>query len=73
MRLRYRDSFFYIRRAKLVALALQHAMPAIFDDREYVGAGGLVSYGADWLEVMRLAGLYIARVLQGAKPRFAGR
>jgi putative ABC transport system substrate-binding protein len=64
------DSFFYIRRAKLTALALQYAIPAIFDDRAYAGAGGLVSYGADWLDVMRLAGRYSARVLRGAKPAY---
>lgn len=47
---------------------MQCATPAIFNDRAYVGAGGLVSYGAEWLGGMRLVGLYTARVLQGAKP-----
>jgi putative ABC transport system substrate-binding protein len=62
------DSFFYIRRERIAALALQHAVPAIFDVRDYVDAGGLVSYGTDFLNVMQLAGNYCGRILKGAKP-----
>ena len=44
------------------------ALPAIFDVRDYVDAGALVSYGADYMSVMQLAGTYTARVLKGEKP-----
>ena len=62
------DAFFYTRRAQIAALALRHAMPTIFDVGDYVRAGGLVSYGADFLNVMELAGRYAGRILQGEKP-----
>jgi putative tryptophan/tyrosine transport system substrate-binding protein len=62
------DAFLYSRRAKLVALSASHAVPGIFDVQDYVDAGGLVSYGADYLDVMHLAGNYTARVLKGEKP-----
>jgi putative ABC transport system substrate-binding protein len=62
------DAFLYSRRARLIALAASHAMPAIFDVRDYVDAGGLVSYGADYFNVMQLAGNYTARILKGEKP-----
>jgi ABC-type uncharacterized transport system substrate-binding protein len=62
------DAFFYTRREKIAALALRHVVPAIFDDRAYVEAGGLVNYGADWMNLMELTGGYAARVLKGEKP-----
>ena len=62
------DAFLYSRRARLAELAASHAMPAIFDVRDYVDAGALVSYGADYLDVMRLVGSYTGRVLKGEKP-----
>jgi putative tryptophan/tyrosine transport system substrate-binding protein len=62
------DAFLYSRRKRIAALAASHAVPAIFDVRDYVDAGALVSYGADYLNVMRLAGDYTARVLKGDKP-----
>jgi putative ABC transport system substrate-binding protein len=62
------DAFFYIRRAQLAALAVRYAVPAIFDVREYAEAGGLVSYGSDFLDVMQLAGDYTGRILKGEKP-----
>ncbi len=62
------DAFLYSRRAKLIALSASHAVPGIFDVRDYVDAGGLISYGADYLDVMQLAGNYTARVLKGEKP-----
>jgi putative ABC transport system substrate-binding protein len=43
-------------------------VPAIYDGRDYVDAGGLVSYGADFLNVMQLAGNYVGRILKGEKP-----
>jgi putative tryptophan/tyrosine transport system substrate-binding protein len=45
-----------------------HTVPTIFDGRDYVDAGGLASYGADFLNVMELAGNYTARILKGEKP-----
>jgi putative ABC transport system substrate-binding protein len=62
------DAFLYSRRKRIAALAASHAVPAIFDVRDYVDAGALVSYGADYSNVMRLAGDYTARVLKGEKP-----
>jgi putative ABC transport system substrate-binding protein len=62
------DSFFYLHRAKVTALALEHQVPAIFDVRDYVEAGGLVSYGTDFVDVTRLAGNYAGRILKGEKP-----
>jgi putative ABC transport system substrate-binding protein len=62
------DAFFYIRRTKLAALALQHAIPTLFDVHEYVEVGGLMSYGSDFLDVLQFAGAYTARILNGQKP-----
>jgi putative ABC transport system substrate-binding protein len=62
------DAFFYIRRERIAALAARHTVPTIFDGRDYVDAGGLASYGADFLNVMELAGNYTARILKGEKP-----
>jgi putative ABC transport system substrate-binding protein len=63
------DAFFYIRRTRIAALAVQHAVPTIFDNRDYVEAGGLMSYGgADFLNLMQLAGSYTGRILKGEKP-----
>jgi putative ABC transport system substrate-binding protein len=62
------DAFFYVRRTKIAALAIQHMAPAIFDDHDYVGAGGLVSYGANFSEVLQLAGNYAGRILKGERP-----
>jgi putative ABC transport system substrate-binding protein len=62
------DAFLYGHRKRIAALAASHALPAIFDVRDYVDAGALVSYGADYSNVMRLAGDYTARILKGEKP-----
>jgi putative ABC transport system substrate-binding protein len=62
------DSFFYTHRERLGALAIQHRVPSIFDVRDYVDAGGLASYGTDFLNVMQLAGNYAGRILKGEKP-----
>ena len=62
------DSFFYTRRSAIAALALRRLIPTIFDDREYAAAGGLASYGADWGNIMKLAGQYTGRILKGETP-----
>src|SRR5207248_376390 len=62
------DPFFITRRDKLAALAAHNAVPAMYSFREFVVAGGLMSYGIDLSEVHRQIGVYAGRILKGAKP-----
>ncbi len=62
------DSFFFSRSAQLARLAISHAVPAIFGFREFVAAGGLMSYGGSLAESFRWVGVYTGRVLRGEKP-----
>jgi len=62
------DPFFYNRRQKLVELVARHALPAMYSAREFVTAGGLISYGTNVAAVHRQAGIYAGRILKGAKP-----
>jgi putative ABC transport system substrate-binding protein len=59
--------FFTSQRQALAALSARHALPAIYDQRDYVVAGGLVSYAASFAGAYRQAGVYVGRILKGAK------
>ena len=62
------DAFFNARRVQLVLLAGRHGVPAIYSDREYAEAGGLMTYGSNIVDVYRQIGVYAGRILKGAKP-----
>jgi putative tryptophan/tyrosine transport system substrate-binding protein len=62
------DGFFYSRRNQIVTLAAQHAIPTIYQRREFADAGGLISYGTDFKEMGRQSGIYVGRILKGEKP-----
>jgi putative tryptophan/tyrosine transport system substrate-binding protein len=57
------DASFFSQRDQLIDLTKRHAIPAIFDRREFVEAGGLISYGGSVTDVYHLAGIYTGRIL----------
>jgi len=62
------DGFFGNRRVQFATLAAHHRVPAAYPIREFVEAGGLMSYGTDFLDMWRQTGLYTGKILKGAKP-----
>ena len=66
--LQLESPLFVTYRARLAELAALSRLPAIFSQREYVEAGGLMSYGTDFPDLYRRAGQYVDKILKGAKP-----
>lgn len=62
------DPFFLAERDRLGALSARDKIPTMYNEREYVAVGGLISYGASIADGYRLAGTYVGKILKGAKP-----
>jgi ABC transporter substrate binding protein len=62
------DPFFTARQEQLAALAVRHAVPTVYENREFIAAGGLIGYGGSITDAYRLVGVYAARFLKGEKP-----
>jgi putative ABC transport system substrate-binding protein len=62
------DPIFHVHRKRLIALAADHAIPAIYEWREFATEGGLMSYGSSFADAYRRMGVYTAKVLKGANP-----
>ena len=62
------DPYFFARHERIVALAERHSLPAMYFFREFVVAGGLVSYGSSLADAYRQVGVYTGKILKGADP-----
>jgi putative ABC transport system substrate-binding protein len=62
------DVFFNTRRDQIISLAAKYALPAVYEQRPFAAAGGLMSYGTNLAEAYRQAGIYTGRILKGEKP-----
>ena len=62
------DAFFNSRRVQIAILAARHMVPAVYTVRDYIEAGGLMSYGTDLTNSVRQQGVYAGRILKGTKP-----
>jgi putative ABC transport system substrate-binding protein len=62
------DILFIDRRQQLVSLALQHSLPALYSDQTFAEAGGLMSYGPSYEDLLRQVGAYAGRIIKGEKP-----
>jgi putative ABC transport system substrate-binding protein len=62
------DTFNNVHRDRIVAAAVRHRLTAIYPSRFFAAGGGLMSYGSDLVELMRLAATYVDRILRGATP-----
>jgi ABC-type uncharacterized transport system substrate-binding protein len=62
------DSMFIFQRARLADLAVKNRLPAMFGVREFVDAGGLMSYGVSVPDLMRRAATFVDKILKGAEP-----
>jgi putative ABC transport system substrate-binding protein len=62
------DPLFTSRRVQLATLATRYLVPALYSDRRFSEAGGLMSYGANLMDIVRHTGIYVGRILKGEKP-----
>jgi putative tryptophan/tyrosine transport system substrate-binding protein len=62
------DAFFFSRLDQIVTMAAHNAVPTMYDRREYADAGGLISYGPNYIDAYRQAGTYVGRILRGERP-----
>jgi putative ABC transport system substrate-binding protein len=59
---------FFAERKQIVELTVKHRLPAIYFQKEFIDEGGLMSYGADYVDLFRRAAVYVDKILKGAKP-----